>query len=61
MSRLLALWKRLTDSLWFLPAVLTTGGFAFALLLIPADDFILGDTPAREIDWLFAGGAEAAR
>jgi uncharacterized membrane protein len=60
-SKLLALWKRLTDSLWFLPALMTLGGAVAALVLVRSDAFVLGDTPAREVAWLFAGTAEGAR
>lgn len=61
MPKLLALWKRLTDSLWFFPAVMTLGGAVAALVLVRSDSFVLGDTPASEIVWLFAGTAEGAR
>jgi uncharacterized membrane protein len=59
--KLLALWKQLSDSLWFLPAVMTLGGAVAALVLVRSDAFVLGDTPAREFSWLFAGTAEGAR
>jgi uncharacterized membrane protein len=61
LSRLLALWKKLTDSLWFLPAGLTLVGAALAFLLVRADPLLLGDADATELGWLIAGTADGAR
>jgi hypothetical protein len=42
MARLKALWFRITDSLWFVPAILTLTGATAAILLVRLNDSILG-------------------
>jgi uncharacterized membrane protein len=61
MEKLVALWKRVTDSLWFIPALLTLGSAVLALLLIAYDDQLVGDADAAELWWLFGGSADGAR
>ena len=59
-ARLRALWQEVTDSLWFLPALITLGAGALAVLLVNVDAGI--DAEERsELWWLFGGGAEGAR
>lgn len=60
MPRIAALWKQVTDSLWFLPAVITLVGAISAFLLIRIDRSEIGFSP-DELWWLFGGGAEGAR
>jgi uncharacterized membrane protein len=61
MEKLMALWKRVTDSLWFIPALLTLGSAVLALLLIAYNDQLVGDLNAAELWWLFGGSADGAR
>jgi uncharacterized membrane protein len=61
MEKLMALWKRVTDSLWFIPALLTLGSAVLALLLIAYNDELVGDADAAELWWLFGGSADGAR
>jgi uncharacterized membrane protein len=61
MEKLVALWKRVTDSLWFIPALLTVGSAVLALLLIAYNDELVGDADAAELWWLFGGSADGAR
>jgi uncharacterized membrane protein len=61
MEKLMALWKRVTDSLWFIPALLTLGSAVLALLLIAYNDQLVGDLDAAELWWLFGGSADGAR
>jgi uncharacterized membrane protein len=62
MERLKALWKDITDSLWFLPGLLTLAGAALAIVLVANNDDIkeaLG-VEADEVWWLFGGSSEGA-
>ncbi|MBR9989533.1 MAG: DUF2254 domain-containing protein [Gemmatimonadetes bacterium] len=60
MARLKALWLRMIDSLWFVPAVLTLAGAVAAILLVNANDTLLGQVGADGRWWAFGGTAEGA-
>lgn len=61
MEKLRAFWARISDSLWFVPAILTIAGGALALLLIRYNDDLVGGADAAELWWLFGGSADGAR
>jgi uncharacterized membrane protein len=61
MEKFRTVWVRVTDSLWFLPAVLTIAGASLALLLIRYNDALVGELDAAELWWLFGGSADGAR
>lgn len=58
--RLEALWNRLTDSLWFVPAIITVAYSVAAFLMVQVDIHLIGSLDRRGF-WLFAGSAEGAR
>lgn len=60
MARLKAFWLNMVDSLWFVPAVLTTAGAAAALLLVHFNDTLLGELDPATRWWAFGGSAEGA-
>jgi uncharacterized membrane protein len=60
MARLKALWFRITDSLWFVPAILTLTGATAAILLVRLNDSILGDLDPTTRWWAFGGSPEGA-
>lgn len=60
MARLKALWFRITDSLWFVPAILTLIGATAAILLVRFNDSILGDLDPTTRWWAFGGSPEGA-
>jgi uncharacterized membrane protein len=53
-------WYDVKQSLWFLPAVLTTASVLLAFLTVQLDQTLLLDR-RPEMGWLFGGGAEGAR
>lgn len=55
-----ARWHDLQDSLWFVPAIMTSTAIVLALLLVRVDQRLLLDRRAN-VAWLFGGGAEGAR
>ena len=59
-ARLLILWVRVRDSLWFLPGLLTLAGaiLAMAVTEVERAGFIAA---AASDSWLFSGGVEGAR
>ena len=60
LHKLRAVWNRVRDSLWFIPALLTLGSVGLALLTIQLDVVgVLPDSPAGLI--LFTGTASGAR
>ena len=60
LNNLTALWHRLRDSLWFVPALLTFGSAVLAVITIQLDVAgILPEAPAGV--WLFSGTASGAR
>jgi uncharacterized membrane protein len=59
-ARLQSWWFTVAQSLWFLPALLTGGAVALAILTVWVDQTVLRDRRA-ELGWLFSGGAEGAR
>jgi uncharacterized membrane protein len=60
MARLKALWFKITDSLWFVPAMLTLTGATAAILLVRFNDSILGDLDPTTRWWAFGGSPEGA-
>ena len=50
----------LTQSLWFVPTLMTGGAVVLAIVSPWIDQTVLDDRRA-EIGWLFGGGAEGAR
>jgi uncharacterized membrane protein len=60
MEKLRALWHDVTDSLWFLPGLLTLAGGALAVLLVKYNDAILGDIAADDVWWVFGGTSGGA-
>jgi uncharacterized membrane protein len=60
LNKLRAIWNETRDSLWFLPAVLTLGGVALAVLMVGLDQRgILSDATAPV--WLRTGSSDGAR
>ena len=53
-------WFDLQSTLWFIPAVMTTGASAFAFLVLQFDERVLAGHEVATW-WLFEGGAEGAR
>ncbi len=60
MQRLSSWWFSLQDTLWFIPAIMTTGA---VILAIGAVQFDQHEVLGRHVRtwWLFGGGAEGAR
>jgi uncharacterized membrane protein len=63
MEKIKAVWANIQDSLWFLPALLTLGSVAAAVLVVRFDDELaqLTGLDPNDFWWLFGGGSEAAR
>lgn len=59
-ARLEARWYDVTDSLWFLPTVLTACAVALAFGMVQIDRVFLADR-STESDWLFGAGVSGAR
>ncbi len=59
-NRLVSWWFDWQQSLWFLPAVLTLGATALALLMVRLDQ-TLALSPSGHYTWAFGGGASGAR
>ncbi|MGI9014917.1 MAG: DUF2254 domain-containing protein [Phycisphaerales bacterium] len=59
-SKLLDLFDQLRSSLWFLPGMLSIGGFLLAVIAIEVDRR-LGNDVLRTIPWLSTGDAAGAR
>lgn len=53
-------WFTVRDTLWPIPAAMTTTAVVLALLLIQLDERVLGDSGEHQW-WLFSGGAAGAR
>lgn len=60
-ARLLMLWIRVRDSLWFVPAVLTVSGALLAILLVQLERSGIVPWPTRAEQWLLAGDADGSR
>jgi uncharacterized membrane protein len=63
LEKLKALWAHITDSLWFLPGILTLAGGVLAVVIVRFNDDILDAIGAEpdEIWWLFGAGSEGGR
>jgi uncharacterized membrane protein len=61
MEKLKAVWKDVIESLWFVPAVLTTTAGALAVLLVYYDEEIKGGLDPDDVWWLFGGGSDGAK
>lgn len=59
-TRFWTIWFEIRDSLWFLPAILTTGAVLLAFGTISVDSSLLLDRRS-DLGWFFGGGAEGAR
>lgn len=57
--KLRALWDKVSTSLWFIPAVMVSGGAILSFLTVAVDRRII-DAPGRTV-LLYGGGAEGAR
>lgn len=58
-ARLWMLWTATRDSLWFIPAVMTFGTAALAVVLVEAERS--GQVSVGDVNhWLWGGGAEGA-
>ena len=61
MTRLLALWQEIADSLWFVPAMCTIAGGVLAVVLVRANDAILAGVDPETLWWVFGGSADGAQ
>jgi len=63
LEKLKAFWAQVTDSLWFLPGMLTLAGGLLAVAVVRFNDDILDALGAEpdEIWWLFGAGSEGGR
>jgi uncharacterized membrane protein len=61
MSRLQTVWLGIRDSLWFVPAVMTTAATLLALITVELDRRFIPFEYAEEYFFLFGAGAEGAR
>lgn len=60
LERLMAIWKEVRDSLWFLPGLLTLGGAALAVVMIELDTRDVLPADAAPL-WLRTGSSDGAR
>lgn len=60
LERLMAIWKEVRDSLWFLPGLLTLGGAALAVFMIELDTRDVLPADAAPL-WLRTGSSDGAR
>jgi uncharacterized membrane protein len=60
MARLGTLWDEITDSLWFVPALITAGCVGLAILLISYNDAISGVLDS-DLWFIFAGSGDGAQ
>lgn len=59
-ARIQTWWFTITQSLWFVPTVMTGGAVVLAIITPWIDQTVLSDSRS-DIGWLFGGGTEGAR
>ncbi len=59
-ARIETWWFAITQSLWFVPTLMTGGAVVLAIITPWIDQAVLGDSRS-DIGWLFGGGTEGAR